>query len=140
MTDSNSPPPAKMKLLLVDDEPHNLDLLYRTFRRQFQIFKAESAMNALEIMETEGEMAVIISDHFMPEMNGIEFLSKTITIFPDTIRILLSGLGEEELESSGETVKDAEIFKILTKPCNIDELKNVMQEAVETYQKQKENK
>ena len=82
----------KPKLMVVDDEPENLDLLYRTFRRQFQIFKADGPIGALEMLDREGEMAVIISDQLMPQMNGIEFLSTTIDRFPDTIRILLSGL------------------------------------------------
>ncbi len=60
----------KLKLMVVDDEPDNLDLLFRTFRRDFQVFKADSALKALQILDDEGEMAVIISDQRMPEMNG----------------------------------------------------------------------
>ena len=56
----------KPKLMVVDDEPNNLDLLYRTFRREFQVFRAESASLGIEILEKEGEMAVIISDQSMP--------------------------------------------------------------------------
>ncbi|MEO0969182.1 MAG: response regulator, partial [Cyanobacteria bacterium J06639_18] len=65
----------KLKLMVVDDEPDNLDLLYRTFRRDFRVFKADNAKKALDILEKQGEMAVIISDQRMPEMNGTEFLS-----------------------------------------------------------------
>lgn len=50
----------KLKLMVVDDEPDNLDLLFRTFRRDFQVFKADSALKALQILDDEGEMAVII--------------------------------------------------------------------------------
>ncbi len=39
----------KAKMLVVDDEPDNLDLLYRTFRRDFQVLKAESGVRALEL-------------------------------------------------------------------------------------------
>lgn len=123
----------KPKLMVVDDEPENLDLLYRTFRRQFQIFKADGPIGALEMLDREGEMAVIISDQLMPQMNGIDFLSSTIERFPDTIRILLSGLGEE-MDGLADKKKKAKIFKLITKPCNIDELKAVVQEAAEIYQ------
>lgn len=125
--------PEKPKLMVVDDEPENLDLMYRTFRRQFQIFKAESPAIALETLDREGEMAVIISDHLMPQMTGVEFLTSTIERFPHTIRILLSGLGEE-MDGLGENMKKAQVFKLITKPCNIDELKAVVQEATEKYQ------
>ena len=74
--------PKKPKMLVVDDEPDNLDLLYRTFRRDFQVLRAESGIQALEILETEGEVAVIISDQRMPEMKGTEFLSKRCRSFP----------------------------------------------------------
>ncbi|MDP8964832.1 MAG: response regulator, partial [Cyanobacteriota bacterium] len=82
---------SKLKLMVVDDEPDNLDLLYRTFRREFRVFKADGAMKALELLDKEGEMAVIISDQRMPQMNGTEFLSKTVDRFPETIRILITG-------------------------------------------------
>lgn len=47
--------PKKLKILVVDDEPDNLDLLYRTFRRDFQVLKADSGMNALEILAVKGK-------------------------------------------------------------------------------------
>ena len=86
----------KPKLLVVDDEPDNLDLLYRTFRRDFQVIKAENGLKALETLSHEGEVAVIISDQRMPEMKGTEFLSKTVPDFPDTIRIILTGFTDVE--------------------------------------------
>lgn len=125
--------------MLVDDETHNLDLLYRTFRRQFQIFKAENGIIALEMLEKEGEMAVIISDQYMPEMNGVEFLSKTIERFPTTVRILLSGLGEEEMEGSADAIEKAQLFKVITKPFNTEALKNLVQEAIQIYQTSQQN-
>ncbi len=62
--------PEKPKMLVVDDESDNLDLLYRTFRRDFQVLRADSGGAALELLSTEGEVAVIISDQRMPEMKG----------------------------------------------------------------------
>lgn len=48
---------CKLKLMVVDDEPDNLDLLYRTFRRDFEVYQANHARAALEILDKEGEMA-----------------------------------------------------------------------------------
>ena len=73
----------KLKLLVVDDEPDNLDLLYRTFRRNFRVFKAKSGAEALEVLAQQGEMAIIISDQRMPKMTGTEFLSHTVEKFPN---------------------------------------------------------
>lgn len=122
---------SKLKLLVVDDEPDNLDLLYRTFRRDFQVYKADSAFSALETLEQQGEMAVIISDQRMPEMNGTEFLGKTVERFPDTIRILLTGY--TDVEDLVEAINSGQVFKYITKPWQPEELKLVVQQAAETY-------
>lgn len=121
----------KLKLMVVDDEPDNLDLLYRTFRREFQVFKADGALKALELLDTEGEMAVIISDQRMPVMNGTEFLSKTVDRFPDTIRILLTGY--TDVEDLVEAINSGKVFKYITKPWNPENLKAVVQQASDTF-------
>lgn len=122
---------SKLKLMVVDDEPDNLDLLYRTFRRDFQVYKADSALSALSVLDEQGEMAVIISDQRMPEMNGTEFLGKTVERFPDTIRILLTGY--TDVEDLVEAINAGQVFKYITKPWNPEELKSVINQASETY-------
>ena len=122
---------SKLKLMVVDDEPDNLDLLYRTFRRDFQVYKADSAFSALQVLDEQGEMAVIISDQRMPEMNGTEFLGKTVERFPDTIRILLTGY--TDVEDLVEAINSGQVFKYITKPWNPEELKSVINQASETY-------
>ncbi len=122
---------AKLRLMVVDDESDNLDLLYRTFRRDFEVFRATSGMNALEILEQSGEMAVIISDQRMPGMNGTEFLSKTVDRFPDTIRIVLTGY--TDVEDLVDAINTGKVFKYITKPWMPDHLKAVVQQAAETY-------
>lgn len=123
--------PKKPKMLVVDDEPDNLDLLYRTFRRDFNVLRAESGVMALEVLATEGEVAVIISDQRMPEMKGTEFLSKTVPQFPDTMRIILTGF--TDVEDLVEAINSGQVYKYITKPWDPNELKAVVQRAVETY-------
>lgn len=123
--------PKKLKILVVDDEPDNLDLLYRTFRRDFQVLKADSGINALEVLAAEGEVAVIISDQRMPEMKGTEFLSKTVPQFPDTVRIILTGF--TDIEDLVEAINAGQVYKYITKPWDPGELKAVVQRAAETY-------
>lgn len=122
---------SKLRLMVVDDEPDNLDLLYRTFRREYDVIKADSAIAALEILEQQGEMAIIISDQRMPEMLGTEFLSKTVDRFPDTIRIVLTGY--TDVEDLVEAINAGKVFKYITKPWNPDQLKGVVQQAADTY-------
>jgi len=123
--------PKKPKMLVVDDEPDNLDLLYRTFRREFQVLKAESGIRALEVLQKEGEVAVIISDQRMPEMKGTEFLKKTLPQFPNTVRIILTGF--TDIEDLVEAINSGQVYKYITKPWDPNELKAVVERAAETY-------
>jgi CheY-like chemotaxis protein len=124
--------PKKAKMLVVDDEPDNLDLLYRTFRRDFQVLKAESGIKALEVLAQEGEVAVIISDQRMPEMKGTEFLSRTVPEFPDTVRIILTGF--TDVEDLVDAINSGQVYKYITKPWDPEELKAVVHRAAETYE------
>jgi CheY-like chemotaxis protein len=124
--------PKKPRMLVVDDEPDNLDLLYRTFRRDFNVLRAESGLAALNILATEGEVAVIISDQRMPEMKGTEFLSRTVPQFPDTMRIILTGF--TDVEDLVEAINSGQVYKYITKPWDPNELKVVVQRAAETYE------
>jgi len=119
-------------MLVVDDEPDNLDLLYRTFRRDFNVLRAESGVLALEVLAAEGEVAVIISDQRMPEMKGTEFLSKTVPQFPNTMRIILTGF--TDVEDLVEAINSGQVYKYITKPWDPNELKAVVQRAAETYE------
>ncbi|WP_448572466.1 response regulator [Trichothermofontia sp.] len=121
----------KPKMLVVDDEPDNLDLLYRTFRRDFQVFRADSGGKALEVLAQEGEVAVIISDQRMPQMKGTEFLSRTVPQFPNTMRIILTGF--TDVEDLVEAINSGQVYKYITKPWDPNELKEVVQRATETY-------
>ena len=121
----------KPRMLVVDDEPDNLDLLYRTFRRDFKVLRAESGVAALEVLADEGEVAVIISDQRMPEMKGTEFLSKTVPDFPDTVRIILTGF--TDVEDLVDAINAGQVYRYITKPWDPDELKHVVDRASETY-------
>jgi signal transduction histidine kinase/class 3 adenylate cyclase/response regulator of citrate/malate metabolism len=122
---------SKPKLLVVDDEPDNLDLLYRTFHREYKVLRADNGPAALEILANEGDIAVIISDQRMPLMSGTEFLSLTATQYPDIIRIILTGY--TDVEDLVEAINAGKVFKFVTKPWNAEELKAVVRQAMDTH-------
>ncbi|MBE9057800.1 SpoIIE family protein phosphatase [Sphaerospermopsis sp. LEGE 08334] len=121
----------KLKLMVVDDEPDNLDLLYRTFWRDFKVYQAINAHDALAILDQVGEMAVIISDQRMPDMNGTEFFSRTVERFPDTIRILLTGF--TDVEDLVDAINSGQVFKYITKPWKPEQLKALVEQGRDTY-------
>ncbi|MEA5579260.1 response regulator [Anabaena sp. UHCC 0451] len=121
----------KPKILVVDDEPDNLDLLYRSFYREYQVLRANSGPAALELLAQEGDIAVIISDQRMPMMSGTEFLSLTATQYPDIIRIILTGY--TDVEDLVEAINSGKVFKYVTKPWEAEELKAVVRQALDTH-------
>ncbi len=122
---------SKPKILVVDDEPDNLDLLYRTFYRAYKVLRADSAPQALEILAQEEDVAVIISDQRMPQMSGTELLSVAATQYPDAIRILLTGY--TDVEDLVEAINSGQVFKYVTKPWEAEELKVIVNQALETH-------
>jgi len=122
---------SKPKILVVDDEPDNLDLLYRTFHREFKVLRAASGLEALEILSCEGDIAVIISDQRMPSMSGTEFLSLTATQYPDIIRIILTGY--TDVGDLVEAINSGKVFKYVNKPWDDEDLKAIVRQAIDTH-------
>jgi signal transduction histidine kinase/CheY-like chemotaxis protein len=127
----SSPKKPKPKILVVDDEPDNLDLLYRTFHRGYKVFRANSGQEALDILTQQPDVAVIISDQRMPHMSGTEFLSIASEQYPDAIRILLTGY--TDVEDLVEAINAGKVFKYVTKPWDALELTAIVQQALDTH-------
>ncbi|NEO83560.1 MAG: response regulator [Spirulina sp. SIO3F2] len=122
----------KPKILVVDDERDNLDLLYRTLRRDYRVFRADNGPNALEILSQEADMSVIISDQRMPIMTGTEFLSLTAVQYPNIIRILLTGY--TDVDDLVEAINSGKVFKYITKPWDAEDLMGIVSQALETHE------
>jgi diguanylate cyclase (GGDEF)-like protein len=114
-------------LLLVDDEDNILSALKRLLRRDgYQIIVANSAAEGLQRL-VDHEVDVIISDQRMPGMTGVEFLRRAKALYPDTVRMVLSGY--TELQSIIDAVNEGAIYKFLTKPWDDERLRGHVAEA-----------
>lgn len=123
---------AKPQILVVDDEPDNLDLLYRTFRRDYKVLRADNGHDALELLaQQEEDVAVIISDQRMPNMSGTELLSLTAVQYPNTIRIILTGY--TDVEDLVDAINAGKVFKYVTKPWEAESLKEIVKQALDTH-------
>ncbi|MEM1251787.1 MAG: response regulator [Cyanobacteria bacterium P01_H01_bin.21] len=122
---------TKLKILVVDDETDNLDLLYRTFYREFQVLKAENGQAALASLAEHPDVAAIISDQRMPRMSGTELLLQVAKHYPNTIRIMLTGYSD--VEDLVDAINTGKVFKYITKPWEADQLRLVVQQAIETH-------
>ena len=80
------------KILLVDDEPSILQGYQRLLRNEFRTDTAVGGHSALIAFETRGPFAIVVSDMRMPEMDGVQLLSRLKTLAPETIRIMLPAM------------------------------------------------
>ncbi|MEO6423755.1 MAG: diguanylate cyclase [Candidatus Nitrotoga sp.] len=101
-------------ILIVDDEVEIGAALARMLRRySYKILRAKSGNEGLALL-AEHDVGVVLSDQRMPEMTGIEFLSQVKELYPQTIRIILSGY--TDLEVVMDAINRGAIYKFFTKP------------------------
>jgi response regulator RpfG family c-di-GMP phosphodiesterase len=103
------------KVLFVDDEDHILQSIKRQLRKRFQVYTALGGEEALVILKNEGPFAVIVSDMRMPGIDGIQLLTKVRDLYPDIVRLMLTGNADQE--TAIEAVNKGQIFRFLSKPC-----------------------
>jgi diguanylate cyclase (GGDEF)-like protein len=125
-------------LLLVDDEPSIVAALKRLFRRDgYRIVTAHSGAEGLQRM-AEYDVDVVLSDQRMPGMTGVEFLRSAKELYPDTVRMVLSGY--TELQSITDAINEGSIYRFLTKPWDDERLRLHVQEAFRQKGMADENK
>lgn len=117
------------RILLVDDEPRILQALRRTLHWDgHQIFTATNARDALELMEVD-PVDLVISDNMMPGITGIELFAQMHKAWPDTVRVMLTGLSDHEVAL--RALEKGSIFRFLTKPWDDVDLRITVRQALE---------
>jgi putative nucleotidyltransferase with HDIG domain len=114
-------------VLFVDDEVNILKALQRLLRTEnMNVVCASRGQEALEVMERTPAQ-VVVSDQRMPEMPGVEFLSAVRERHPDVVRMMLTGY--TEMKVAVEAINRGEIYRLITKPWNDDELRATIRQA-----------
>lgn len=106
------------RVLCVDHDPVALAASYRALRERFDVVASTNPIEALSVLERDGDFSVLVSDLNMPQMNGLEFLKRAQSLSPTTTRLALVGAGA--LEMAGVPPESA--FRILGKPCPAEAL------------------
>ncbi len=117
---------ARPRLLFVDDEQRVLNSMRIMFRRQFDLYLASHGKEALDIVK-DRDIDVIVADHRMPQMTGVEVLTKVRKLSPRTVRILLTGYAD--LDAVEGSINEGEVFRFLTKPCAPKQLRDTVELA-----------
>ncbi len=122
-------------ILFIDDEPHILHSMKLAFRDEnLKLFLVDNPLKALEIVR-EKEISVVVSDNFMPGLNGVELLSKVRKISPLSIRILLTGQCDEDCMI--KSINTANIFKFIPKPFSASSIVLLVQNSIQVYKESK---
>ena len=124
-------------LLLVDDEPAVLSALKRVLRKQpYRILTVENPYEAFELFAVH-RIGVVITDQRMPQMTGTEFLIRVRRLYPETVRIVLSG--HADIAAITAAINEGDIYRYLLKPWEDQELIGHITEAFDLYERKDEN-
>ncbi len=119
-----------LQIMLIDNDPlvrDSLKLCFESSRSRFLIFKsALEGLNALKYQDID----VVVSDYFLPDMDGIEFLKQVGTDHPHIIRILMATLGSDELDRD---VRREKIDRFIEKPLSVTSLDTIISELETKY-------
>lgn len=127
----------KHRILYVDDELDNLIGFKAVYRREYKVYTAQSGQEALDIL-SQHPIDLVVSDQRMPKMTGVELLEQVRKLYPNVIRMILTGYSE--LQSVVDAINKGKIYYYFTKPLDVENLKMEMNKALETFFLRKRNR
>ncbi len=126
------------KILYVDDEEINLLNLRLSFEQDYQIITACSGQEGLDIFSQDKDIGLVISDHRMPGMTGVEMLTEMYKMNPESIRIILTAYSKAE--NIMDAINQGHIYQYIMKPWDHFDLKLIIEHAKTAYTLRMENK
>ncbi len=124
-------------ILYLDDEPDNLLAFKAVFRRQYNILSAQNADEGLALLRSHA-VDLIISDQRMPHTTGVAFFEQILDEFPEPIRMILTGYSD--VQAIVDAINKGKVYHYITKPWKMEELKVIMDNALETYSLKRRNR
>jgi diguanylate cyclase (GGDEF)-like protein len=128
----------RAKVLCVDDEPLNLELLERSLRRRFEVLSAGSPERAIELLRQHDDIAVVLSDFRMPGMTGAELLAATTRMRPDARRVIVTGYADGD--NLLAAINAGQIHYVVKKPWRHPELHQLVEQLVRAFELERENR
>lgn len=120
------------KILCVDDSEDSAVLLESCLSPYFECVTVHDAASALSALEHDGPFTVVVSDYLMPEMDGIEFLSRVKAGWPDCVRVMITG--SDDLDIAISALHDGNVYRFVRKPFQAADITFAVNEAVAYHQ------
>lgn len=121
---------TKHCLLIIDDEPNVCDSVHDLLRREYRVLKAHSAQEGYRLMQEE-EVHIVMSDQRMPQITGVELLTRLKSRYPQAVRMLFTGFAD--LESVIAAINQGHVFQFIRKPWQPEELLEAVRQAAAEY-------
>ena len=137
MTETQRKRKKKPRILVVDDEEQNLTIFRGTFRREFTVLTASSAQDAIDLLEKDEPVPVIVTDQRMPQMTGVDLLAVVRERWPDTIRMVLTAY--TDVDDIIDAINRGNVYKFIYKPWEKEDLLQTILNALETYELRRKN-
>lgn len=130
-SEAEGAPVHEHTVLFVDDEVNILRALQRLLRNEpMKVLTASNPREAMSLLQSTPTQ-LVVSDQRMPEMSGVDLLSSIREHHPDMIRMMLTGY--TEMNIAVEAINRGEIYRLITKPWNDDELRATLRQAFDHY-------
>lgn len=113
-----------IRILFVEDDPEMRAVYQENFvRPEFEVTAAANGTEAMEILGKTGEFDVVVSDNYMPEMDGITLLKRMHDLYPDVKVVIVSGYGNW---SDYVEAHNLGVWRFIDKPVKIGDLKKLI--------------
>jgi response regulator RpfG family c-di-GMP phosphodiesterase len=129
----------KHRILIVDDEERNLDVLASVLEFSYEVLQAKNGTHALQVIEAQSPdqpISMVISDQRMPQMTGVELFEYLSHTMPDTIRIILTGY--TDVKAIISSINQGQIYQFILKPFERVEFLMAVKQGIKTYELKKQ--
>lgn len=133
-----SRPAPRYTVLVVDDEPANVNILERILASEYRVLKALGGAEALSFLRAtpDDDLVAILSDQRMPGMTGVELLAKAAEERPGAARVLVTGYSD--IDAIIAAINVAQVMHYIAKPYEPDTIRQVVRRAVEERERRRE--
>jgi len=129
---SGGKPPVLPKLLCVDDDSSILAAIQRFLNRDFRVLQATTADEAMNAIENNLDIAIVLADHRLPSsVSGLSLLSTVKNILPDAVRAIVSG--HIDISEMVEPINTSLIHRFILKPWDNEYFRLQMLEALANH-------
>ena len=129
--------PARTILVVDDELPVRLALTRVLGEAGYSVLGTDSGREALELF-AKHPIDLVISDHHMPEMSGIDLLKLVRVRHPHVVRIIVTG--DKDPELTLRSINEGEVYRFIRKPWDNTDLRTMMHFAFETVRLEREKR